>query len=243
MPNELWTNTPALRAIYDDLGRDFYAVYCASSDGKNFRGDPCPAWADLPEAVRGHWAVVAHRALEWAGDLAITPNHSLAHLPDPEAGLTVYRRYADSTTLMHMQVATGMANTERRKAHEALGTMRCPRRDENPGPFAGNDQPTPDHWQDRDGRQACSYCGSLEPDAFMALATFGNPVEPTDKSYKAYIRTEKGTSKFYFQHLSDAQKVEFVRLVNDKVMVIDEPGRFYRLPFFMTRTTSPVVPQ
>jgi hypothetical protein len=77
---------------------------------------------------------------------------------------------------------------------------------------------------------SASFFGSLDPDTFLSLATAGNAVEPTDKSYKAYIRTEKGTSKFYFQHLSSAQQVEFVRLVNDKVMVIDMPGRFYRLP-------------
>ena len=39
-----------------------YAVYCESSGGKNFRGDPCPAWADLPEAIRGHWTAVARAA-------------------------------------------------------------------------------------------------------------------------------------------------------------------------------------
>jgi hypothetical protein len=37
-----------------------YATYCASSGGKNFRGEPCPAWADLPSEIRGHWAAVAY---------------------------------------------------------------------------------------------------------------------------------------------------------------------------------------
>ncbi len=42
-----------------DLAAHLYRVYCDSSGGKNFRGDPCPAWADLPEAIRQHWTAVA----------------------------------------------------------------------------------------------------------------------------------------------------------------------------------------
>ncbi len=42
-----------------DLAANLYRVYCDSSGGKNFRGDPCPAWADLPDAIRGHWTAVA----------------------------------------------------------------------------------------------------------------------------------------------------------------------------------------
>jgi hypothetical protein len=157
MSDSFWKNSPNFRPIYDDLGRDFYAVYCASSGGKNFRGDPCPAWADLPEAVRGHWSVVAHRALEWSRDVAV-PGQSIAHLPDPAASLDTYRQYVGEASRTR-QAATEAAVLQNRKEHEALGTMRCPQRDENAGPFVGNDQPTPDHWQDRDGRQACSYCG------------------------------------------------------------------------------------
>lgn len=50
--------TPFLGAPRD-LAAHFYDVYCQSSGGKNFRGDPCPAWADLPEAIRTHWTAVA----------------------------------------------------------------------------------------------------------------------------------------------------------------------------------------
>lgn len=42
-----------------DLATHLYRVYCDSSGGKNFRGDPCPAWADLPEAIQQHWTAVA----------------------------------------------------------------------------------------------------------------------------------------------------------------------------------------
>lgn len=52
---------PATQAFIDprDIAAHFYDVYCQSSGGKNFRGDPCPAWADLPEAIRTHWTAVA----------------------------------------------------------------------------------------------------------------------------------------------------------------------------------------
>lgn len=39
--------------------RRLYEVYCESSGAKNFRGDPCPAWDELPEAIRTHWTAVA----------------------------------------------------------------------------------------------------------------------------------------------------------------------------------------
>lgn len=45
-----------------DRAAHFYDVYCKSSGGKNFRGDPCPAWADLPEAIQRHWTAVARAA-------------------------------------------------------------------------------------------------------------------------------------------------------------------------------------
>ena len=42
-----------------DIAAHFYAVYCESSGGKNYRGEPCPAWGDLPEAIQKHWTAVA----------------------------------------------------------------------------------------------------------------------------------------------------------------------------------------
>lgn len=39
-------------------------------------------------------------------------------------------------------------------------------------------------------------------------------------------------AKFYLQHLSEAQRDEFIDLVNNGQMKIGYPGRFYRLPFF-----------
>jgi hypothetical protein len=36
-----------------------YGAYVANSGNRNYQGLPCPAWRDLPEAVRGHWCAVA----------------------------------------------------------------------------------------------------------------------------------------------------------------------------------------
>jgi hypothetical protein len=40
----------------------FYARYCRNSDNKNFRGEECPAWADVGPAVQSHWCAVAELA-------------------------------------------------------------------------------------------------------------------------------------------------------------------------------------
>ena len=40
-------------------------------------------------------------------------------------------------------------------------------------------------------------------------------------------------AKFYYQHLSDDQKREFVDLLNSKQMRVGMPGYFYSAPFFM----------
>jgi hypothetical protein len=41
-------------------------------------------------------------------------------------------------------------------------------------------------------------------------------------------------AKFYFQHLSDDQKREFVDLLSANAMQVGYPGYFYSPPFFMT---------
>lgn len=121
----------------------------------------------------------------------------------------------------------------------------CPRRIESVGPWEqGEDL---DQWDIREqmhkGLRArhCSFCGSLHPDDFMRLIKEGWKVEPTDKSYKAYLGSSGDDrpmqTKFYYQHLSEDQKREFVNLYNEKRMVVSDGG-FYRLPFFMTRATS-----
>ena len=86
--------------------RDLYATYCASSDGKNYQGLPCPTWDAAPEAMRGHWYTTALRSLELgnadaAADRgmceasAVPPGEcALGHLPDPQHALEVWRSYS-----------------------------------------------------------------------------------------------------------------------------------------------------
>jgi hypothetical protein len=45
-------------------------------------------------------------------------------------------------------------------------------------------------------------------------------------------------AKFYYQHLSDEQRAEFVEMVNDGRMKIGYPGYLYRLPFFARRASA-----
>lgn len=47
-------------------------------------------------------------------------------------------------------------------------------------------------------------------------------------------RGDRRESKFYFEHLSEDQRQHFVELLNADKLNLREPGRFYRLPFFIS---------
>jgi len=38
-----------------ELAKLGYESYTADSGNKNFKGDECPAWDDLPQPIRDHW--------------------------------------------------------------------------------------------------------------------------------------------------------------------------------------------
>jgi hypothetical protein len=76
---------------------------------------------------------------------------------------------------------------------------------------------------------ACSYCGSMHPEALFAAIEAGEFLTPTDKSYKVYVG---GSKKFYFQHLSHDEQLRFIQLYNSKQMQLAYPGYFYVMPFF-----------
>lgn len=142
-----------------------------------------------------------------------------------------------------------------------MGTQTCPRRMNEMGPWEREENL--DDWTTGRGlagvqgdNLSCSFCGSLHPDTFMEWVEAGGQIDPTDKSYKAYIHCPlpnprygetthsvlpSGTklttvygaeAKFYFQHLSTEQKRRFVDLYNDRTMKI-AGGNFYQMPFFM----------
>jgi hypothetical protein len=85
--------------------------------------------------------------------------------------------------------------------------------------------------------RGCTYCGSMHPDDFMDAMREGATLGVTDKNYKAYVKGYKNNGdnggKFYFQHLSREQKIEFVGLLNDKKINFGYPGRFTVLPYFI----------
>ncbi len=122
----------------------------------------------------------------------------------------------------------------------------CPRRaedgtDDPNSPFRGAG-PNQDKWL-RGGmgtqRRSCSYCGSMPGDEFMAAVRDGTKIGPTDKSYKAYVGEMAG--KFYFQHLSEADRRAFLAMLNGELpeaVNIGYPGHFYVLPFFIRRAGS-----
>lgn len=117
-------------------------------------------------------------------------------------------------------------------------TTTCPRRMSDFGPWKreeGLDDFTKGHGIIGQAR-GCTFCGSMAPDDFMEAVRTGAEIGPTDKTYKAYVQGWKpnGTNggKFYFQHLSQEQREEFITLLNAKTIHIGYPGHFYVLPFF-----------
>jgi hypothetical protein len=41
------------------LAQALYHLYCDDAGWKNFQGNKCPQWDELPEPIRTHWTVVA----------------------------------------------------------------------------------------------------------------------------------------------------------------------------------------
>ncbi|MFE0472536.1 hypothetical protein ACFW2V_13070 [Streptomyces sp. NPDC058947] len=135
----------------------------------------------------------------------------------------------------------------------------CPRRMNEVGPWEHEENL--DSWLegDRGSEEAhqpdpepyCSFCGSLHPEKFLELIAEGWVVEPTDKTYKAYLGEvlhgperiampgeplppiRCGRAKFYYQHFTEDQMQKFVDLYNNNTMRLGYPGYFYQLPFFM----------
>lgn len=113
--------------------------------------------------------------------------------------------------------------------------MLCPRRRENPSSYTIF--PGEDSWETRGGLYThCSYCGSLNPDTLLELIQGGLcTVGPTDKNYKAYIAVIGGEDhiKFYYQHFSEDQKLQFFNMYRDQTVMLGYPGYFYVLPYFI----------
>lgn len=83
-------------------------------------------------------------------------------------------------------------------------THVCPRRAETGRGPVGAGGPVTDGWFDDN---TCSYCGSFNPDEFMRRLEAGDvELEPTDKSYKVYVRNAGGEGfKHTYRDCRDAQ--------------------------------------
>lgn len=107
-----------------------------------------------------------------------------------------------------------------------LPSFTCPRRSDGIGVYS--DLTDSDRWTN----EHCSWCGSMQPEAFLDQASHSVKLGPTDKDYKVYV----GDDKFYFQHLNSDQKDAFIVLLNTSKLNLGYPGEFYVLPFFIETT-------
>lgn len=66
------------------LGEEFYCVYnrAGANPGRNFRGEPCPAWPDLPVDVRHKWEAVGDLASDLAKEAVRL--HLQPRVPPPQ---------------------------------------------------------------------------------------------------------------------------------------------------------------
>lgn len=48
-----------VRATSEQLAQRAYKAYAEATDNKNFRGEPMPEWADLPQPIRNAWRAAA----------------------------------------------------------------------------------------------------------------------------------------------------------------------------------------
>lgn len=116
-------------------------------------------------------------------------------------------------------------------------THTCPRRketghDRGDSPFVGSGQNLDKYRDDN----TCSYCGSLNPELFIALLWQDNvTIGTTDKNYKIYLKSPElkmSCPKFYFQHFTKEQIDSFIDLMNTNRLKFESDIGFYVLPFF-----------
>lgn len=48
-----------IRPTTASLAERAYKAYADSTENKNFKGDPMPEWADLPQPIRNAWGAAA----------------------------------------------------------------------------------------------------------------------------------------------------------------------------------------
>jgi hypothetical protein len=105
----------------------------------------------------------------------------------------------------------------------------CPRRSE--GSFTKG----PDHWREDN---TCSYCGSLNPDAFMERVEMGDvTLGATDKNYKVYI-TNNGGASFKQTYRDCPKDKEMISTAGNKYMTSSCDKGWDECTHWVTRDTS-----
>lgn len=120
-------------------------------------------------------------------------------------------------------------------AAKPSGTFNCPRRkDDEQVPKDGK---LHDFWRvyATGAPATCCYCGSINADVFMSMVEDQRvTLTPTDDSQKVYVDGEGlQSAKFYFEHMSDAQRRRFIELYNERKLRFYQAQPFYVLPYFM----------
>ena len=100
-----------------------------------------------------------------------------------------------------------------------------------------------DTWKNRDGYDACSYCGSIRPDKLLeAIEAETVEIGATDKNYKIYVSgSDFRNAKFYFQHFYDGDTLQIIEGYADRFVKAWKGNKikfqggieFYRIPFFI----------
>jgi hypothetical protein len=72
----------------------------------------------------------------------------------------------------------------------------------------------------------------LSQPLYQLAVTSGNGRNPETTWVQFASRGPRVRAKFYFQHLSEKQRQQFVEMLNSRTMNIGYPGYFYRTPFF-----------
>lgn len=99
----------------------YYAAYTANSDNLNYQGLPCPAWADLPQAIRDHWCAVVIAAQN--PPLVISPLESQTQI--------FWAEYEEDPGQWHAMSGSGNTLCERRFSHGLQGPSPRPPQSEN----------------------------------------------------------------------------------------------------------------
>jgi hypothetical protein len=63
---DLMDNNATPGMAWSAIAASAYRAYAASTGNKNFRGDPMPAWEELPPAIRTAWEAAA-RQVDYCG--------------------------------------------------------------------------------------------------------------------------------------------------------------------------------